>query len=166
MELLQLDLYQQEIESGDIDLSSRVRNRLEDIFGESVLKAAESQVNLNGAGSRLIGLHGLLERYGNAISDSGVRAITTYIEHIMDLSDSGIDIDLSIPPKKIVCNHDELFLGAIDILKIFSNCGGKISKLSKFFLRIKILYFLYNFSYYLFSRNRSRFSFMIPYINC
>ena len=80
--------------------------------------------------------------------------------------DSGIDIDLSIPPKKIVCNDDELFFGAIAILKIFSKCGGKISKLSKFFLRIKILYFLYNFSYYLFSRNRSRFSFMIPYINC
>ena len=79
---------------------------------------------------------------------------------------SGIDIDLSIPPKKIVCNDDELFFGAIAILKIFSKCGGKISKLSKFFLRIKILYFLYNFSYYLFSRNRSRFSFMIPYINC
>ena len=27
--------------------------------------------------------------------------------------DSGIDIDLSIPPKKIVCNDDELFFGAI-----------------------------------------------------
>ena len=34
--------------------------------------------------------------------------------------DSGIDIDLSIPPKKIVCNDDELFFGAIAILKIFS----------------------------------------------
>ena len=85
------------IESGDIDLSSRVRNRLEDIFGEPVLKAAESQINMNGVGSRLIGLHGLLERYGDAISDSGIRAITTYVEHIMNLSDSGIDIENARP---------------------------------------------------------------------
>ena len=45
-------------------------------------------------------------------------------------NNSNIDIDLSIPPKKIVCNDDELFFGAIAILKIFSKCGGKISKLS------------------------------------
>ena len=41
------------------------------IFGEPVLKAAESQINLNGADSRLIGLHGLLERYGDTISCLG-----------------------------------------------------------------------------------------------
>ena len=81
------------IESGDIDLSARVRHSLENIFGEPVLKAAESQINLNGADSRLIGLHGLLETYGDTISDSGIRAITSYVEHIMDLSDSGIDIE-------------------------------------------------------------------------
>ena len=35
------------IESGDIDLSSRVRNSLENIFGEQVLRAAESQISVN-----------------------------------------------------------------------------------------------------------------------
>ncbi len=79
------------IESGDIDLSSRVRNSLENIFGEPVLKAAESQVSVNGVDGRLGDLHRLLERYIDVISDSGIRAIATYVEHIVALSDSGIE---------------------------------------------------------------------------
>ena len=79
------------IESGDIDLSSRVRNSLEDIFGEPVLRAAESQVSSNGVDSRLGDLHRLLDIHGDTISDSGIRAIATYVEHIVALSDSGIE---------------------------------------------------------------------------
>ena len=79
------------IESGDIDLSSRVRNSLENIFGEPVLRAAESQIGVNGVDGRLGDLHLLLDRYGDTISDSGIRAIATYVEHIVALSDSGIE---------------------------------------------------------------------------
>ena len=79
------------IESGDIDLSSRVRNSLENIFGEPVLRAAESRISVNGADGRLGDLHLLLDRYGDTISDSGIRAIATYVEHIVALSDSGIE---------------------------------------------------------------------------
>ena len=36
-------------------------------------------------------LHRLLDIHGDTISDSGIRAIATYVEHIVALSDSGIE---------------------------------------------------------------------------
>ncbi|MBL40122.1 MAG: hypothetical protein CL761_05225 [Chloroflexi bacterium] len=79
---------------------------------------------------------------------------------------SGMKIDLSTPSKKIVCEDERIYLGGIAILKILAHCNGKISFVSKILLSLKFLYFIYNLFYFLFSKNRSKFSFLIPYIGC
>ena len=81
------------IESGDIDASSRVMESLEEIFEESFSKAVESQMQANGSASHLSDLHIMIDKYADRMTDSAVRAIMTYVDHIAGLSDSGSDLD-------------------------------------------------------------------------
>ena len=67
---------------------------------------------------------------------------------------------------KIVCIDESIFYGGIAILKIYSKCGGYLGFFSKLFLSLKFLYPFYFLVYYLFSKNRSKFSFLIKLIDC
>jgi len=77
-----------------------------------------------------------------------------------------LNLDYEKINKKIICIDDNIFYGAIAILKIYTKCGGVLSSLSSFFISLKFFYPLYFFGYYLLSKNRSRFSFLIKYLDC
>ena len=77
-----------------------------------------------------------------------------------------IEISEQLVASKIVCIDESIFYGGIAVLKIYSKCGGKLGFIAKLFLSLKILYPIYFFGYYLFSKNRSKFSFLIKLINC
>ncbi|MBA46730.1 MAG: hypothetical protein CL893_01435 [Dehalococcoidia bacterium] len=77
-----------------------------------------------------------------------------------------ININEETLSSKIVCIDESNFYGAIAILKIYSKCGGLYGFLGKFLILLKPLYFLYSLGYFLFSKNRSKFSFLIKYIDC
>ncbi len=77
-----------------------------------------------------------------------------------------LGLDEGTVASKLVCIDGSVFYGGIAVLKIYSKCGGILSLLSKFFLSLKFIYPLYFLVYYLVSKNRTKFSFLIKFINC
>jgi len=78
----------------------------------------------------------------------------------------GFEIDQHTLKTKIVCCDKKIFFGGIAILNIFAKSGGFIGNFSKFLLFLKFLYPMYFLGYYLFSKNRSKFGFLVKYFNC
>ena len=77
-----------------------------------------------------------------------------------------INIDQEVLSTKIVCIDDSFFYGANAILRIYSKLGGLLGFLANLLILIKPFYPIYSFGYLLFSKNRSKFSFFIRFIDC
>ncbi|MBL06621.1 MAG: hypothetical protein CL773_01970 [Chloroflexi bacterium] len=89
-----------------------------------------------------------------------------YPNDLQTVESLGFVIDQNTLATKIVVYDKKLFFGGIAILNIFAKSGGILGFLSKFFLLLKFLYPIYFLGYYLFSKNRSKFGFLIKYLNC
>jgi len=82
------------------------------------------------------------------------------------VNSSELDIDEKTAREKIICFDDKKYLGAIAILKIYTKCGGVLGTFTSLLFNIKLFYPLYAIGYFLFSKNRSKFSFMVRFIDC
>ncbi len=85
---------------------------------------------------------------------------------INSLDLSGIDIDEDEVKNKIVCFDGKKYSGGAAILKIYSKCGGILGAFSYILLRAFIFYPCYELSYFLFSKNRTKLSFLVKYLEC
>lgn len=74
------------IEAGEISASNRIAEGLEDVYGLPIVDALLYKKSWPGEPHDVTEIKQLIDRYHNVLSESGIRAIKSYVEHIVGLS--------------------------------------------------------------------------------
>ena len=74
------------IEAGEISASNRIAEGLEDVYGLPIVDALLYRKSWPGEPHDVTEIKHLIDRYQTVLSDSAIKAIKAYVEHIVGLS--------------------------------------------------------------------------------
>ena len=74
------------IEAGEIGASNRIAEGLEEAYGMPIVEALLYRKSWSGESESVTEIKQLIDRHQTALSDSGIKAIKAYVEHMIGLS--------------------------------------------------------------------------------